>query len=75
MEPEESRLAGGNSQGTYSFSGSDDPFFQANTLDGFANAFLGNIKTYTEGQRVLGYKIISGPGSFLSRTAGASPGV
>ena len=48
--------SGGNSQGTYSFSGADDPFFQNNTLDGFANAYLGNIKTYTEGQRVLGLK-------------------
>ena len=48
--------SGGNSQGTYNFSGADDPFFQANTLDGYANAFLGNIKTYTEGQRVVGYK-------------------
>ena len=48
--------SGGNSQGTYNFSGADDPFFQANTLDGFANAYLGNIKTYTESQRVVGYK-------------------
>ncbi len=48
--------SGGNSQGTYNFSGSTDPFFQANTMDGFANAYLGNIKTYTEGQRVVGYK-------------------
>jgi hypothetical protein len=48
--------SGGNSQGTYNFNGADDPFFQANTLDGFANAYLGNIKTYTEGQRVLGKK-------------------
>ena len=48
--------SGGNSQGTYNFSGANDPFFQANTLDGFANAYLGNIKTYTEGQRVLGLK-------------------
>ena len=40
--------SGGNSQGTYNFSGSEDPFFQANTKDGFANAFLGNIKTYTD---------------------------
>ena len=48
--------SGGNSQGTYSFSGADDPLFQANTLDGFANAFLGNIKSYTEGQRVVGLK-------------------
>jgi hypothetical protein len=48
--------SGGNSQGTYNFSGADDPFFQGNTLDGFANAYLGNIKTYTEGQRVLGLK-------------------
>jgi hypothetical protein len=48
--------SGGNSQGTYNFSGADDPFFQANTLDGFANAYLGNMKTYQEGQRVLGLK-------------------
>ena len=48
--------SGGNSQGTYNFSGADDPFFQANTLDGFANAYLGNMKTYTEGNRVLGLK-------------------
>ncbi|MEP6714401.1 MAG: carboxypeptidase-like regulatory domain-containing protein [Terriglobia bacterium] len=48
--------SGGNSQGTYNFSGADDPFFQANTLDGYANAYLGNLKTYTEGQRVVGMK-------------------
>ena len=48
--------SGGNSQGTYNFSGASDDFFQANTMDGFANAYLGNIKTYTEGQRVVGYK-------------------
>jgi hypothetical protein len=48
--------SGGNSNGTYSFSGAQDDFFQSNTLDGFANAYLGNIKTYTEGQRVVGYK-------------------
>ncbi len=39
---------GSNSQGSYSFSGAQDDFFQANTLDGFANAYLGNIKSYTE---------------------------
>jgi hypothetical protein len=48
--------SGGNSPGTYSFSGSSDPFFQANTMDGFANAYLGNLKQYSEGQRVLGLK-------------------
>jgi hypothetical protein len=48
--------SGNNSQGTYNFNGADDPFFTSNTLDGFANAYLGNIKSYTEGQRVLGLK-------------------
>src|SRR5207302_1512784 len=37
-------------------SGASDDFFQSNTMDGFANAYLGNIKSYTEGQRVVGYK-------------------
>jgi len=48
--------AGGNSQGSYNFSGANDPFFTSNTFDGLANAYLGNISNYTEGQRVVGYK-------------------
>ena len=57
--------SGGNSQGTYNFNGADDPFFQSNTLDGFANAYLGNFKTYTEGQRVLGLKSSVGLEAFV----------
>ena len=57
--------SGNNSQGTYNFNGADDPFFQSNTLDGFANAYLGNFKTYTEGQRVLGLKSSVGLEAFV----------
>jgi hypothetical protein len=57
--------SGNNSQGTYNFNGADDPFFQNNTLDGFANAYLGNFKTYTESQRVLGLKSSVGLEAFV----------
>ena len=46
----------GTPQGAYNFSGGSNDFFQANTQDGFANAYLGNIASYSEGQRVVGYK-------------------
>ncbi len=49
--------AGNSPQGSYSFNGSvSDTYFANNTGDGYANALLGNISSYTEGQRWLGLK-------------------
>ena len=53
---QKTETSGNNPQGTYSFSGGSDNYFANNTMDGYANAFLGNISSYTEGQRVLGQK-------------------
>jgi hypothetical protein len=47
--------ANSNSQGTYNFTGGNT-LMQQDTLDGYANAYLGNIQQYTESQRVLGFK-------------------
>jgi len=49
--------AGNTPQGSYSFNGAvSDNYFASNTGDGYANALLGNISSYTEGQRSLGLK-------------------
>ncbi len=56
--------AGSNMMGTYSFAGGN-VFNQADTLDGFANAYLGNITTYTEGQRAIGYKTSQAVEAFI----------
>src|SRR6185312_8910655 len=49
--------AGSNPQGSYSFNGAvSDTYFANNTGDGYANALLGNISSYSEGQRFVGLK-------------------
>ena len=48
--------SGGNSQGTYNFSGADDPFFQANTWMASPTPTSATLKPIPKAKEYVGYK-------------------